>query len=68
MGGTRLGIDDAGSHVALAHLPMRLPCGEQEEQCEEAPKESGRVVVVSHSGIGNVRREDVTPARSGCRA
>ena len=51
-GGTRLGIDDAGSHVALTRLPMGLPYGEQEEQCEEAPKESGRVVVVSHSGIG----------------
>ena len=51
-GGTRLSIDDAGSHVALTRLPMRLPCGEQEEQGEEAPKESRRVVVVSHSGIG----------------
>ena len=45
-------FDDAGSHVALTRLPMRLPCGEQEEQREEAPKESGRVVVGSHSGIG----------------
>ena len=51
-GGTRLSIDDTGGHVALTRLPMRLPCGEQEEQHEEAPKESGRVVVVSHSGIG----------------
>ena len=55
-GGTRLGIDDAGGHVALTRLPMRLPCGEQEEQGEEAPKESGRVVVVSHSGIGKWER------------
>ena len=36
-GGTCLGIDDAGGHVALTRLPMRLPYGEQEEQGEKAP-------------------------------
>ena len=55
-GGTRLSIDDAGGHVALTRLPMHLPYGDQEEQREEAPKESGRVVVVSHSGIGKWER------------